>query len=92
MTGRRLPIGMQTFIEIRERNCYYVDKTAYVERLIDEGRHCYLSRPRRFGKSLPIADTALAHSLRLYTRNPTGAGRRLPCSRRSRPQQGPDGQ
>ncbi len=28
MTGRRLPIGMQTFIEIRERNCYYVDKTA----------------------------------------------------------------
>ena len=52
MTRRRLPIGMQTFLEVRERNCYYVDKTAYVGRLIDEGKHYFLSRPRRFGKSL----------------------------------------
>ena len=53
---RRLPIGMQTFRELRERDCYYVDKTAYIERLLDEGKHYFLSRPRRFGKSL-LVDT-----------------------------------
>ncbi|MDD9987216.1 MAG: AAA family ATPase [Spirochaetaceae bacterium] len=52
MTRRRLPIGMQTFRTLRERDCYYVDKTAYIERLLDEGTHYFLSRPRRFGKSL----------------------------------------
>ena len=52
MTRRKLPIGIQTFREIRESNCYYVDKTAYVGRLLDEGKHYFLSRPRRFGKSL----------------------------------------
>ena len=52
MTRRRLPIGIQTFREIRERDCYYVDKTAYLQRLLDEGKHYFLSRPRRFGKSL----------------------------------------
>ena len=49
---RRLPIGMQTFRELREQNCYYVDKTPYIQRLLDEGKHYFLSRPRRFGKSL----------------------------------------
>ena len=52
MTRRRLPIGIQTFREIRERDCYYVDKTGYAARLIDQGKHYFLSRPRRFGKSL----------------------------------------
>ena len=52
MTKRKLPIGIQTFREIREDNCYYVDKTAYIHRLLDEGKHFFLSRPRRFGKSL----------------------------------------
>ena len=52
MTRRRLPIGMQTFREIQETDCYYVDKTAYIGRLLDEGKHYFLSRPRRFGKSL----------------------------------------
>ncbi len=52
MTGRRLPIGIQTFRKIREEDCYYVDKTAYMRRLIDHGTHYFLSRPRRFGKSL----------------------------------------
>ena len=51
-TRRRLPIGIQTFREVRERNCYYVDKTAFIGRLLDEGKHYFLSRPRRFGKSL----------------------------------------
>ena len=52
MTRRKLPIGMQTLREIREQDCYYVDKTGYVRRLLDEGKHYFLSRPRRFGKSL----------------------------------------
>ena len=52
MTRRRLPIGIQTFREIREDGCYYVDKTAHARRLLDEGKHYFLSRPRRFGKSL----------------------------------------
>ena len=52
MTRRRLPIGMQSFREVREEDCYYVDKTAYIRRLLEEGKHYFLSRPRRFGKSL----------------------------------------
>ena len=52
MSRRRLPIGLQTFREVRERDCYYVDKTAHLRRLLDEGKHYFLSRPRRFGKSL----------------------------------------
>ena len=49
---RKLPTGIQTFREIREDDCYYVDKTAFIRRLVDEGKHYFLSRPRRFGKSL----------------------------------------
>ncbi|MDM7462946.1 MAG: ATP-binding protein [Tepidimonas taiwanensis] len=52
MQRRRLPIGIQTFREIREEGCYYVDKTPYAIRLIEQGKHYFLSRPRRFGKSL----------------------------------------
>jgi len=52
MSKRRLPIGIQTFRKIREEDCYYVDKTAYIRRLLNEGTHYFLSRPRRFGKSL----------------------------------------
>ena len=52
MKKRRLPTGIQTFREIREADCYYVDKTAHLRRLVDEGKHYFLSRPRRFGKSL----------------------------------------
>ena len=56
MTRRRLPIGLQTFRELREEDCYYVDKTGFIARLLDEGKHYFLSRPRRFGKSL-LLDT-----------------------------------
>ena len=52
MPGRRLPIGIQTFRELRAEECHYVDKTPYVERMVREGKHYFLSRPRRFGKSL----------------------------------------
>ena len=56
MQRRKLPIGIQNFREIREEGYYYVDKTPYVRRLVDEGKHYFLSRPRRFGKSL-LVDT-----------------------------------
>ena len=49
---RKLPLGIQTFRKIREDNCYYVDKTPYLARLVEEGTHYFLARPRRFGKSL----------------------------------------
>ena len=52
MDRRRLPIGIQTFREVREDDCYYVDKTPHIQRLLDGGKHYFLSRPRRFGKSL----------------------------------------
>ena len=53
---RKLPIGIQTFRTIREDGGYYVDKTPFIRRLVDEGTHYFLSRPRRFGKSL-LVDT-----------------------------------
>ena len=49
---RRLPIGIQTFRKVRESGCYYVDKTHYIKRLVNGGECYFLSRPRRFGKSL----------------------------------------
>ncbi len=53
MDRRKLPIGIQTFRQIREEGYYYVDKTAWARRLADDaGKHYFLSRPRRFGKSL----------------------------------------
>ncbi len=52
MTRRSLPIGIQTFRKIREGDYYYVDKSGFALRLIAEGTHYFLSRPRRFGKSL----------------------------------------
>ncbi len=54
--SRRLPIGIQDFRTIREQDFYYVDKTPLVRKLVDEGRFYFLSRPRRFGKSL-LLDT-----------------------------------
>ena len=53
---RKLPLGIQTFREIREGGYYYVDKTGFIGRLLASGKHYFLSRPRRFGKSL-LVDT-----------------------------------
>jgi len=52
MHRRKLPIGIQTFREIRTEDFYYVDKTPHALRLIEGGKYYFLSRPRRFGKSL----------------------------------------
>ena len=56
MNRRQLPIGIQDFRTIRENPYYYVDKTPLIRRLVEGGRHYFLSRPRRFGKSL-LLDT-----------------------------------
>ncbi|WP_444677475.1 AAA family ATPase [Halomonas sp. E19] len=53
---KKLPIGIQTFSDIREGGYYYVDKTSVIHRLVEEGKYYFLSRPRRFGKSL-LLDT-----------------------------------
>jgi hypothetical protein len=49
---KQLPIGISTFEEIRSKDCYYVDKTPFIKQLHDQGKYYFLSRPRRFGKSL----------------------------------------
>ena len=69
---RKLPIGIQTFRKVREGDCYYVDKTRYLERLADTDAHYFLSRPRRFGKSL-LLDTfkELFEARRSYSKGST---------------------
>ena len=54
---RRLPVGIQSFEEIRKQGCLYVDKTDIIWQLANRGKkYNYLSRPRRFGKSV-LVDT-----------------------------------
>lgn len=50
--NRKLPIGIQSFSGIIEDNYLYVDKTAFIYKLVQSGKTYFLSRPRRFGKSL----------------------------------------
>lgn len=50
----KYPIGIQTFANIRQEGYLYVDKTALVYQLAIAGKYYFLSRPRRFGKSLLI--------------------------------------
>ncbi|MBO7675114.1 MAG: AAA family ATPase [Atopobiaceae bacterium] len=52
---RKLPIGIQSFESMRRDGYVYVDKTAYIHRLVSEGKPYFLSRPRRFGKSLLVS-------------------------------------
>ncbi len=59
MTRQRLPIGIQDFARLRQTDSYYVDKTPLIRDLIERGDHWFLSRPRRFGKSL-LVDTLKA--------------------------------
>lgn len=52
---RELPIGVQSFEKLREMQCVYVDKTEYVYQLVHRVAPFFLSRPRRFGKSLLLS-------------------------------------
>lgn len=66
------PIGMQSFSEIREGGYVYVDKTAAVFSLASTGKYYFLSRPRRFGKSLyqSYLLATLVHQTSLSCTNP----------------------
>jgi hypothetical protein len=52
---KNLPIGIQSFEDVRKKNYLYVDKTELIHRIITTGKIYFLSRPRRFGKSLLIS-------------------------------------
>ncbi|MBR1743786.1 MAG: AAA family ATPase, partial [Lachnospiraceae bacterium] len=54
MAGK-LPIGLQDFAGLRRDGYIYVDKTEYIYQLVHEGKQYFLSRPRRFGKSLLLS-------------------------------------
>ena len=63
MNDRRLPVGIQSFLEIRKEGYLYVDKTDIIWNLVNRGKkYNYLSRPRRFGKSV-LVDTLEAYFL-----------------------------
>ena len=56
MARKLYPIGIQTFEEIRKNDFFYIDKTEYVYRMTHtNGKYFFLSRPRRFGKSLLVS-------------------------------------
>lgn len=55
MQELRYPIGIQTFTKIREGQYLYIDKTEYIYRLVSKPGYYFLSRPRRFGKSLLLS-------------------------------------
>ena len=55
MRLKRLPVGIQTYSEIVERDCLYVDKTEYIVKMMNLCKYIFLSRPRRFGKSLLVS-------------------------------------
>lgn len=52
MENKIYPIGIQNFESLRNDGYFYIDKTALVYQLVKTGRYYFLSRPRRFGKSL----------------------------------------
>lgn len=52
---RKLPTGIQNFEDLRTGGYIYIDKTMYIHRLITQGKPYFLSRPRRFGKSLLLS-------------------------------------
>lgn len=54
MKNRKYPLGIQTFENIIKGQYVYVDKTALAYELANENKYCFLSRPRRFGKSLLV--------------------------------------
>lgn len=55
MSSKIYPIGVQNFESLRNDGYFYIDKTAMVYQLVKTGRYYFLSRPRRFGKSLLIS-------------------------------------
>ncbi|MEE0520057.1 MAG: AAA family ATPase, partial [Bacteroidaceae bacterium] len=54
-TLKRLPVGIQTYSEVVDMDCLYVDKTEYICKMVKLSKYIFLSRPRRFGKSLFVS-------------------------------------
>jgi hypothetical protein len=52
---KKLPTSIQTFSKLRDEDCVYVDKTQLIYNLLNGSRLYFLSRPRRFGKSLTVS-------------------------------------
>ena len=52
---KRIPYGMMNFVDVRNDNCYYVDKTRFIEKVEDANKFFFFIRPRRFGKSLTLS-------------------------------------
>lgn len=57
--NRKYPVGIQTFEKIRQENYVYIDKTDLIYQMVSNGSYYFLSRPRRFGKSLLISTLGL---------------------------------
>lgn len=55
MAAHKYPIGLQTFSKIIKEGYTYIDKTAFIKSLLEQGQFLFLSRPRRFGKSLLLS-------------------------------------
>ena len=53
--AKRIPYGMMNFVAVREDNCYYVDKTRFIEKVEKANKYFFFIRPRRFGKSLTMS-------------------------------------
>ena len=53
--AKRIPYGMMNFVDVRNDNCYYVDKTRFIEKVEDANKFFFFIRPRRFGKSLTLS-------------------------------------
>ncbi len=52
---KRIPYGMQNFEDVIERDCYYVDKTSFIEQIEESNMYFFFIRPRRFGKTLTLS-------------------------------------
>ena len=55
MSNKIYPIGIQNFEKIRKGGYCYIDKTAWIYQMVKTGSYYFLSRPRRFGKSLLLS-------------------------------------
>ena len=52
---KRIPYGMQNFEDVIKEDCYFVDKTPFIENIEESNKYFFFIRPRRFGKSLTLS-------------------------------------
>lgn len=75
MGNKIYPIGIQNFESLRLDGYFYIDKTALIYQLVKSGRYYFLSRPRRFGKSLLISTLEAYFQGKKGTFSRTGYGK-----------------